>query len=44
MSLTITNQFRIEKDALGEVQVPADRLWPTITFRIPMAGRSPDMR
>ena len=27
MNLTMTNQFRIEEDSLGEVQVPADRLW-----------------
>ena len=26
MSLTITNEFRIEEDALGDVQVPADHL------------------
>ena len=33
MSLTITNQFRIEKDALGDVQVPKDRLWGAQTQR-----------
>jgi fumarate hydratase, class II len=33
MSLTITNQFRIEEDALGEVQVTADRLWGAQTQR-----------
>ncbi len=33
MSLTITNQFRIEKDALGNVQVPEDRLWGAQTQR-----------
>jgi len=33
MSLTITNQFRVEKDALGDVQVPEDRLWGAQTQR-----------
>jgi fumarate hydratase class II len=33
MNLTMTNQFRIEEDALGEVQVPADRLWGAQTQR-----------
>src|ERR1700750_2849752 len=33
MSLTITNRFRIEKDALGDVQVPKDRLWGAQTQR-----------
>ena len=33
MSLTITNQFRIEKDALGNVHVPKDRLWGAQTQR-----------
>jgi fumarate hydratase class II len=33
MSLTIANEFRIEKDALGEVQVPEDRLWGAQTQR-----------
>jgi len=33
MSLTITDQFRIEKDALGNVQVPEDRLWGAQTQR-----------
>ena len=33
MSLTITSQFRIEKDALGDVQVPEDRLWGAQTQR-----------
>src|SRR6476619_752988 len=33
MSLTITSQFRIEKDALGDVQVPQDRLWGAQTQR-----------
>ena len=33
MMLTITNQFRIEKDALGVVQVPEDRLWGAQTQR-----------
>ena len=33
MSLTITNEFRIEEDALGDVQVPADHLWGAQTQR-----------
>jgi fumarate hydratase class II len=33
MNLTKTNQFRTEEDALGEVQVPADRLWGAQTQR-----------
>jgi len=33
MNFTMTNQFRIEEDALGEVQVPADRLWGAQTQR-----------
>jgi len=33
MSLTIASQFRIEKDALGDVQVPEDRLWGAQTQR-----------
>ncbi len=33
MNLTMTNQFRIEEDSLGEVQVPADRLWGAQTQR-----------
>ena len=33
MSLTIANEFRIEKDALGDVQVPEDRLWGAQTQR-----------
>jgi fumarate hydratase class II len=33
MSLTIENEFRIEKDALGDVQVPEDRLWGAQTQR-----------
>jgi fumarate hydratase, class II len=33
MSSTITNQFRIEKDALGDVEVPEDRLWGAQTQR-----------
>ena len=33
MSLTITNKFRIEKDALGDVQVPAEHLWGAQTQR-----------
>ena len=27
MSLTIANEFHIEKDPLGEVEVPAEHLW-----------------
>jgi fumarate hydratase class II len=33
MNLTIANEFRIEKDALGDVQVPEDRLWGAQTQR-----------
>jgi fumarate hydratase, class II len=33
MSLTIANHLRIEKDALGDVQVPEDRLWGAQTQR-----------
>jgi len=33
MSLTITNKFRIEKDALGDVHVPAEHLWGAQTQR-----------
>jgi fumarate hydratase class II len=33
MSLTIANEFRIEKDALGDIQVPEDRLWGAQTQR-----------
>ena len=33
MNLTIDNQFRLEEDALGEVQVPADHLWGAQTQR-----------
>jgi fumarate hydratase class II len=33
MSLAITNQFRIEEDALGDVQVPAEHLWGAQTQR-----------
>ncbi len=33
MNLTITNQFRIEEDALGEVQVQAEHLWGAQTQR-----------
>jgi fumarate hydratase, class II len=33
MNFTMTNQFRIEEDSLGEVQVPADRLWGAQTQR-----------
>src|SRR5713101_745125 len=33
MSLTITNQVRIEEDALGEVEVPAEHLWGAQTQR-----------
>ena len=33
MNLTMTNKFRIEEDSLGEVQVPADRLWGAQTQR-----------
>jgi fumarate hydratase class II len=33
MNRTITNQFRVEEDALGDVQVPADHLWGAQTQR-----------
>jgi len=33
MSLAITNQFRIEEDAFGDVQVPAEHLWGAQTQR-----------
>src|SRR6266403_1670611 len=33
MSVITTNQFRIEEDALGEVQVPAEHLWGAQTQR-----------
>ncbi len=33
MSLTITEEFRIEEDALGDVQVPAKHLWGAQTQR-----------
>ena len=33
MSLTITNEFRTEEDALGDVQVPAGHLWGAQTQR-----------
>ncbi len=33
MSLTITSEFRIEEDALGDVQVPAEHLWGAQTQR-----------
>jgi fumarate hydratase, class II len=33
MSATTTNQVRIEEDALGEVQVPAEHLWGAQTQR-----------
>src|SRR5271165_6724437 len=33
MSLTVTAQLRIEEDALGDVQVPAERLWGAQTQR-----------
>jgi fumarate hydratase class II len=33
MNATITNQFRIEEDSLGNVQVPADHLWGAQTQR-----------
>src|SRR6202166_4335855 len=32
-SLTIANEFRVEEDALGDVQVPADHLWGAQTQR-----------
>ena len=33
MSLTVTDQFRTEEDALGDVQVPDERLWGAQTQR-----------
>jgi len=33
ISETTTNQFRVEEDALGDVQVPADHLWGAQTQR-----------
>src|SRR6202048_464323 len=33
MNLTITSQFRIEEDSLGDVQVPATHLWGAQTQR-----------
>ncbi len=33
MTVTTTNQFRIEEDALGDVQVPAEHLWGAQTQR-----------
>src|SRR6266404_4695336 len=33
MSVITTNQFRIEEDALGDVRVPAERLWGAQTQR-----------
>jgi fumarate hydratase, class II len=33
MSATTTNQFRVEEDALGDVQVPAKHLWGAQTQR-----------
>src|SRR6202521_745620 len=33
MNLTIKNEFRIEEDALGDVQVPAEHLWGAQTQR-----------
>src|SRR5258707_4604197 len=33
MNATVTNQFRIEEDSLGDVQVPADHLWGAQTQR-----------
>src|ERR1700720_4741568 len=33
MNITINNQFRIEADSLGDVQVPADHLWGAQTQR-----------
>lgn len=33
MNATITNQFRIEEDSLGDVRVPSDRLWGAQTQR-----------
>ena len=33
MSLTVADQFRIEEDALGNVEVPSERLWGAQTQR-----------
>src|SRR5467141_646836 len=33
MNATVTNQFRIEEDSLGDVQVPAEHLWGAQTQR-----------
>ncbi|QEE31335.1 class II fumarate hydratase [Terriglobus albidus] len=33
MSVTTTNEFRVEEDALGDVQVPAEHLWGAQTQR-----------
>ena len=33
MNATVTEQFRVEKDALGNVEVPAERLWGGQTRR-----------
>src|ERR1700757_3740457 len=33
MSLTVTDHFRIEEDALGNVEVPSERLWGAQTQR-----------
>src|SRR5258706_4150889 len=33
MNATVTNEFRIEEDSLGDVQVPADHLWGAQTQR-----------
>lgn len=33
MNATITNEFRIEEDYLGDVHVPADHLWDVQTQR-----------
>ena len=33
MSVTTANEFRIEEDALGDVQVPAEHLWGAQTQR-----------
>jgi fumarate hydratase class II len=33
MSLTVTDEFRVEEDALGDVQVPVEHLWGAQTQR-----------
>src|ERR1700741_2303575 len=33
MSITVTEEFRVEEDALGHVEVPADHLWGAQTER-----------